>query len=105
MLKTFFSICFASWGFMMVGALAPDVEGGIRAAKNMFKMIDYVPEIDGQSLSGSKSSIAGAVKFNLVIFKYEGRNNIILNSVSFNCPAGSTLGITGQTGSGKSTIA
>ena len=70
MLKTFFSICFASWGFMMVGALVPDVEGGIRAAKNMFKMIDYVPEIDGQSLSGLKSPITGTISFNSVIFKY-----------------------------------
>ena len=70
MLKTFFAIVFASWGFMMVGALVPDIEGGIRAAKNMFKMIDYTPDINGESTGGLKNPISGTISFDNVIFKY-----------------------------------
>ena len=43
MLITFFAIVMASWGFLMVGALVPDVRGGLQAADGIFDMIDYTP--------------------------------------------------------------
>lgn len=40
-LIVFFCLIFATWGFMIVGALAPDVGGGVDAAKDIFAIIDY----------------------------------------------------------------
>jgi len=105
MLTVFFCIMFSSWGFMVVGALVPDIEGGIESAKHMFAVIDYKPEINANSDSGVLTPIKGSVSFDNVIFQYEGRSNIVLHNVSFKLEAGKTLGITGTTGSGKSTIA
>ena len=104
LLIVFFCIIFSSWGFMIVGALIPDIDGGIASASNMFKVIDYKPDINANSSVGSFEPIKGNFEFKDVVFKYENRNTIILKSVNFKLSAGTTLGITGTTGSGKSTI-
>ena len=48
---------------------------------------------------------AGAlsVEFHRVVFAYR-RNELVLRDVSFSVPAGTTLGLVGRTGSGKTTI-
>lgn len=45
-----------------------------------------------------------AVAFNKVSFKYDGAAENALNNISFKAPKGSTIGIIGATGSGKSTL-
>lgn len=105
MLIVFFCIMFSSWGFMVVGALIPDIDGGIESAKHMFAIIDYKPEINADSDIGSLNQIQGEIVFKNINFQYEGRSNVVLSNVNLKCNAGKTLGITGTTGSGKSTIA
>ena len=105
MLIVFFCIMFSSWGFMVVGALVPDVDGGIESAKKMFEIIDYEPEINAKSNLGCIEHIHGSFEFKDVVFQYEGRDTLVLKNVNFVVAAGSTLGVTGTTGSGKSTIA
>ena len=105
MLIVFFCIMFSSWGFMIVGALIPDVDGGINSAEHMFKIIDYQPEINANSASGCTEAVFGNFEFKNVVFKYENRNTMVLKSVNFKIDAGNSLGITGTTGSGKSTVA
>ena len=105
MLVVFFCILFSSWGFMVVGALIPDIGGGLESAKNMFEIIDYEPEINANSNQGITDPIKGTFEFKDVVFKYENRNILVLKSVNFIAQAGTTVGITGTTGSGKSTIA
>ncbi|OMJ68658.1 hypothetical protein SteCoe_33833 [Stentor coeruleus] len=105
MLIVFFCIMFSSWGFMVVGALIPDVDGGIDSAKKMFEIIDYQPEINANSNEGCVDPIHGNFTFKDVIFQYENRNIVVLKNINLTVTAGTTLGITGTTGSGKSTIA
>lgn len=104
MLIVFFCIMFSSWGFMIVGALIPDIDGGIDSAEHMFKIIDYKPEINANSTEGKIAAISGNFEFKNVVFKYENRNTMVLKNVNFKIDAGQSLGITGTTGSGKSTI-
>ncbi|GAO99549.1 ABC transporter ATP-binding protein [Fructobacillus ficulneus] len=50
-------------------------------------------------------SLTGAIDAQGLSFAYPGDDHQVLKDVSFNLPAGKTLGIVGSTGSGKSTLA
>lgn len=54
---------------------------------------DYTPE-----------EMAGEIVFDNVDFRYRPDYGRVLKDISFSVPAGSTVGITGPTGSGKSTL-
>ena len=54
--------------------------------------------------AGVRPRIEGAVHFQDVDFAYPGSRNKALQEVSFAIPAGTTLGLVGRSGSGKSTI-
>ena len=104
MLIVFYSVMFTYFGLLIVGSFAPDVEGGINSGKRLFAIIDYFPEINANSDIGSTHPIKGDIEFRNVDFKYRSRNDLVLKSLSFSIKSGSTLGITGTTGSGKTTI-
>ena len=105
MLIVYFCAISSFLGFIIMGSYSTDVDGGIRSGKHLFDIIDYKPEINANSSEGSTEPIQGDIQFKNVSFQYSGRDIIILNSISFSMKAGTTLGITGTTGSGKSTIA
>ena len=45
-----------------------------------------------------------SIKFSKVYMRYRSNTDLVLKGLSFNIPAGSRVGITGRTGSGKSSI-
>lgn len=71
-----------------------------------FERVDYIIRGEEEAYSGQKKSVdppAEDVQFSHVSFSYEDGQKV-LSDVSFEIPAGSTFGILGGTGSGKSTI-
>lgn len=71
-----------------------------------FERVDYIIRGEEEAYSGQKKSVdppAEDVQFSQVSFSYEDGQKV-LSDVSFEIPAGSTFGILGGTGSGKSTI-
>ena len=105
MIVSYFCILYSYVGFIILGAFAPDVDGAIKSASKLFTMMDYKPEINANVPLDSSEYIKGNIEFENVNFKYEGRDVMVLNKLNFSLKAGSTLGVTGTTGSGKSTIA
>lgn len=62
------------------------------------------PAEEGRSSHGVRSPIDGHVQFTDVTFRYSGTTTPALQEVSIDVPKGSTLGIMGKSGSGKTTI-
>ena len=67
------------------------------------QLVNQPPE-EGRSGHGVRTPIEGHVQFSDVTFKYSGAAQPALVGVTFEVPKGTTLGIMGRSGSGKTTI-
>ncbi|WP_420970409.1 peptidase domain-containing ABC transporter [Bradyrhizobium sp. B120] len=67
------------------------------------RLVNQPPE-EGRSGHGVRVPLKGLVEFSGVTFKYKGAVSPALNNVSFEIPLGTTLGVMGKSGSGKTTI-
>ncbi|WP_131196324.1 peptidase domain-containing ABC transporter [Lichenihabitans psoromatis] len=62
------------------------------------------PAEEGRSGHGVKTPLQGHLEFSKVQFSYKGSTRRALNDVTFNIAQGTTLGVMGRSGSGKTTI-
>jgi subfamily B ATP-binding cassette protein HlyB/CyaB len=75
-----------------------------RAAVGMVGRVVNQPSEEGRSGQGVRAQLQGHVQFSGMTFKYAGGTSPALQDVSFVVPVGTTLGIMGRSGSGKTTI-
>lgn len=90
------------WPMEMVGWLANSVSSAFSSNKKIKKIYSEVPDIKEKENPVVLPEVKGKVTFEGVGFKRGERK--ILSDISFSVDAGSTLGIMGATGSGKSSI-
>ena len=62
------------------------------------------PEEEGRSREGPRPTVHGKIEFQNVTFTYRDTSTPALREVSFAVPAGTTLGLVGRSGSGKTTV-
>ena len=74
------------------------------ALRRLFEIYDAEPSVREKDDPDPKREIRGDIEFKNVCFSYE-KNRRIIDNVSFKVPAGTSLGIVGHSGAGKSTIA
>ena len=94
----------STWILIIVSILLPDINAALKASKIMGNLISYTPEINSKSTSGIKSGILGAIEFSEVSFWYKCSDSPTLSDIRLKINPGESLGITGKTGSGKSTL-
>jgi subfamily B ATP-binding cassette protein HlyB/CyaB len=75
-----------------------------RIAVDLISGLVNQPPEEGRSRNGVRTPFVGRIEFSGVRFSYHGAASPALDEVSFTIPAGSTFGIMGRSGSGKTTV-
>src|SRR5260370_42232139 len=85
----------SNWSFSLV-------QLGRAGAERILGILKQETGLDenGECYRGSEDGMRGEIVFEHVSFRYEGTR--ILQDISFRAERGQTIGIVGQTGSGKS---
>lgn len=91
-----------TWPMEMMGWLTNDVSSAVASYKKIRKIYSEEAKIKDAEQTVNLEKVEGQVSFENVSFAIDEKE--ILSGVSFQVPAGKTLGIMGATGSGKSSI-
>ena len=86
-----------------MGLAARDVSQALAYLEKMLDIFREKPEADPPALGSDMPRRVGSIAFENVTFSYKPERTTLTN-VSFNVPAGRTLGIVGSSGSGKTSI-
>jgi ATP-binding cassette subfamily B protein len=79
------------------------LQSSLAGAARAFELLDEVPDVVERQHARPVSRAAGSFELQEVSFSYDGRTDV-LRQVSLRLPAGTSLGIAGRTGSGKTTL-
>ena len=91
------------WPLTSLGRTLDDYQRAMASTQRVLDLIDTPIAIPSGHQPLPLSSVRGAIQFDQVDFAYPGRP-ALLQRFNLEIPAGSTVGIVGSTGSGKSTI-
>jgi len=90
------------WPMLAIGFVTSIVQRGRASYSRLRQIFDAVPEVVDGPLP-APASLKGALRVQNLSFAYGERK--VLDGVSFNVPAGTSVALVGRTGSGKSTVA
>ncbi|MBI4524246.1 MAG: ABC transporter ATP-binding protein [Deltaproteobacteria bacterium] len=95
-----------TWPLMAVGHVVNQYQRGTAALSRIGEILDrpISPGHHSEAPKLSGSLIRGYIEIRDLTFSYGGGNPVALRGVSLTIPAGSTCGIIGEVGSGKSTL-
>ncbi|MBN1447190.1 MAG: ATP-binding cassette domain-containing protein, partial [Bacteroidetes bacterium] len=93
------------WPMAAIGWVVNLVQRASASMKRLDSVFDTVPEVrDTADTDHHITTIHGEIRFEGVSYRYSAHGPDILRDIDLHIPAGSTLGIIGLTGSGKSTL-
>ncbi|QSA96240.1 lipid A export permease/ATP-binding protein MsbA [Methylococcus sp. EFPC2] len=79
-----------------------NIQRGIAAGDSIFRMLDLEREIDTGSLE--LDTVQGRIEYRDIVLAYGERAEKALDGVSLEVPAGRTIALVGQSGSGKTSL-
>jgi ATP-binding cassette, subfamily B, bacterial len=91
------------WPLTTLGRTLDDYQRAMASTTRVLDLLETPVSIPGGSRPLPLEQVQGRLEFRAVDFAYGGRDPL-LNGFELTVPAGSTVGIVGATGSGKSTI-
>jgi ATP-binding cassette subfamily B protein len=93
------------WPFATLGWITNIIQRAAASTARLRRLREQEPEVRSTGrLPKRPADIRGEIEFRNVWFRYGDDRPWVLRGVSFVIPAGSTVGITGPIGSGKSTL-
>ena len=93
------------WPVAAIGWVTNLVQRAAASTARLGKIFDTIPEIkDNEQTDNSINEILGDVKFDNVSLKYDSNNYPAVENVSLKISKGTSLGIVGGIGSGKSSL-
>lgn len=94
----------AFWPLIALGWIAGMIPRAMASAERITQLLDQVPEIRDNATPSVASGAQGEVRLEDVSFAYPNAARPALQHIDARVSAGTTLGIVGPTGSGKSTL-
>lgn len=85
-----------------ISTVWPQFQSSITAANRVFEILNLPEETDAAHVSPIPEE--GDICFKDIFFTYSGKDNVILNGITFTAERGKVTAIVGSSGSGKSTI-
>ena len=86
-----------------LGAVVQRLQNGLAAADRVFEILDMKPEVVSAVTARPSDRLEGRVRFEGVSFRYS-RGETVLHDINLDIAPGTTAGIIGPTGSGKTTL-
>lgn len=93
-----------AWPLIAVGWIVNQFQRGSAAMVRLNRILLSRPAIDDSRADSGARPSSGSIRFHDVSFRYSAGRPLVLESFELEIPAGTTLGITGPTGSGKTTV-
>ncbi len=91
------------WPLTTLGHVLDDYQRSMASTNRVLDLIDTNVRISSGSINLPKKQVKGNIEFKNVCFNYEDRGELF-KDFNLNIEAGSTIGIVGSTGSGKSSL-
>ena len=91
------------WPMEMLGWLSNDFSAGIASNKKLVKIYEQNPTITEAEKPVTLDKVEGRIEFSHVSFHKEDMHEI-LHDITFEAASGSTIGIMGATGAGKTSV-
>jgi len=86
-----------------IGRKVATLQGYLASAERAFAVLDQAPDVDERPDARPLERARGSITFEHVSFSY-APDRPVLHDVSFTIPAGTSVGIEGTTGAGKTTV-
>jgi len=97
-------VAMLAWPVIAAGWVINLYQRGAASLQRIHKILEISPDIaDGSNVSRVQS-LHGHIQFHQVSVKYSAAASAALSEISLDIPAGSSLGIVGSVGSGKSSL-
>ena len=93
-----------TWPVASFGYVVSMVQQASASMARIAEIMDTEPAVADGPQTGEARPVEGALAFDDVMFRYTPDGPPVLDRVSFTVPAGTSLGIVGRTGAGKSTL-
>ena len=97
-------IAMLTFPIMMLGFVVAITQRGLAALERLGSVLDIVPSIRDREDAAAVSKVDGRVEFRNLTFTYPGSYLPALRNIDLTVEAGSTVGIVGPVGSGKTTL-
>ena len=94
---------YLTWPIRQLGRVISEMSKAGVSLRRIEDILNAAPERDEDGAERMTTDYRGDIAFDRVSFSFDGKTPV-LEDVSFTVPAGSTVGILGGTGSGKSTL-